>query len=242
MRETGEGIDAMLYVHPAETGRGLADIKHVVRGVLDFRLEVEGWEGQPLEIGLPNSALWDDGGDALAYLSSFVDHLKRGVLANVEVNVGRLEAGNRPGGVPASAQAEIRLLFDGRNSWRALLDAVRGEIASYPKGEDPDGRSFAIFAEPLGMRANPGAVPWDAPKTRALRDAIEAVKGRAPSSYPNHYGGDIRFPLRLLDAPSFGIGSLGGNFYGPNEWIDIDDLVRLVAVVMLTLSHWTAGA
>lgn len=240
MRETGEGIDAMLYVHPAETGRGLADIKHVVRGAFDFRLEVDGWEGQPLEIGLPDSALWDEGGDALAYLASFLDHLREGVLSGVEVNVGRLDAGTRPGGVPASARADLRLLFDGDHDWRTLFRAVQEEIDAYPRHETPDGRSFSITAEALGKRSNPGAVPWDAPETRALRDAIEAVKGRAPSSYPNHYGGDIRFPLRLLDAPSFGIGSLGGNFYGPNEWIDIDDLVRLVAVVILTVSNWTA--
>jgi acetylornithine deacetylase/succinyl-diaminopimelate desuccinylase-like protein len=42
MRDAGESIDALLYVHPAETGKGLSDIKHAVRGVLDFRLTVAG--------------------------------------------------------------------------------------------------------------------------------------------------------------------------------------------------------
>ncbi|MEE4279967.1 MAG: M20/M25/M40 family metallo-hydrolase [Halieaceae bacterium] len=241
MGEAGEGIDAMLYIHPAETGRGLADIKHAVRGVLDFRVEVEGWQGTPLEIGLPDSALWRDGGNALTYLGGLLEHLRAGPLAAVEVNVGRLQAGERPGAVPSSARADLRLLFDSRFTWRELLASVRREIASYVADPAKGGSRYTVRAESLGRHSNAGEVSWDAPSTLGLRSAIESVKGRAPQSYPNHYGGDIRYPLRLLDAPSFGIGSLGGNFYGPNEWIDIDDLVKLVAVVILTLSNWNAA-
>lgn len=242
LRDGGERVDGMLYVHPAETGRGLADIKHAVRGVLDFSLEVRGWEGEPLEIGLPDSALWRDGGDALVRLSELIEMLKAGVLAGVDVNVGRLEAGRRAGGVPASARAEIRLLFDGDYTWRGLMDAIRAEAAAVTTAGSASSQRYAVDARPLAMRSNPGAVPWDAPMTRDLRRAIESVTGRAPDAYPNHYGGDIRYPLRLLGAPSFGIGSLAGNFYGPNEWVDIDDLVRLVAVVVLTLSSWASDS
>jgi di/tripeptidase len=38
--------------------------------------------------------------------------------------------------------------------------------------------------------------------------------------------------------PAYGIGSIGGNFYGPNEWVDVDDLVRLVAVTIQTMRGW----
>ena len=41
-----------------------------------------------------------------------------------------------------------------------------------------------------------------------------------------------------FDVPAYGIGSLGGNFYGPNEWVDVDDLVRLVAVLIQTHAGW----
>ncbi len=240
MNAMNAGIDAMLYVHPAETGRGLADIKHAVRGVLDFSLSVEGWQGQPLEIGLPDSALWHEGGNALTYLEGLLEHLKSTVLRDVNVNVGRLEAGQRPGAVPDSASAQIRLLFDSRFTWRELLASIESAVESYAPVEGQDSSRYKAHAASLGRHSNAGEVPWDAPATLALRNAIEGVKGRAPASYPNHYGGDIRYPLRLLGAPSFGIGSLGGNFYGPNEWIDIDDLVNLVAVVILTISNWKA--
>ena len=42
--------------------------------------------------------------------------------------------------------------------------------------------------------------------------------------------------------PAFGVGSIGGNFYGPDEWVDEDDLVRLAAVVIDTTRSWAALA
>ncbi|MEM6775871.1 MAG: M20/M25/M40 family metallo-hydrolase, partial [Pseudomonadota bacterium] len=172
MNATNAGIDAMLYVHPAETGRGLADIKHAVRGVLDFSVTVEGWQGQPLEIGLPDSALWQEGGDALVYLNGLLAHLKATALSDVEMNVGRLEAGQRPGAVPDSARAELRLLFDSRHTWRELLASVQSALEEdLPQGVQGVAR-YRARAESLGRHSNAGEVAWDAPSALALRSAI----------------------------------------------------------------------
>jgi len=240
LQDSGTRLDAVLYTHPAETGRGLDDIKHQVRGVLDFQLAVAGWSGTPLEIGSPDSALWREGGDALAHCWRLIEQLRATVLADVDVNVGWMEAGERPGGVPRSARAQLRLLFDGEHQWRTLLAAMQAALVDFAAPEGPNGERFTVELIPLGMRCNPGAVDWDAPVTQALRASIADVTGKAPLSYPNHYAGDIRYPLRLLGAPAFGIGSLGGNFYGPNEWVDLDDLVRLVAVTVHTVVRWQA--
>jgi acetylornithine deacetylase len=233
---TGQAIDAVIYAHPAETGRGLKDIKHVVRGVLDLTLTVQGWQGKPIEIGLADSALWKQGGDALQTCWQAIAHLKEGVLRDFEVNVGRLDAGRRAGAVADHARAELRILFDSKNSWLTLLESVRGALHAFAARLPARDHVFRFSIEPGDMRCNAGASPWDGPYSRCVRAAIEDVTGIAPTSYPNHYGGDIRFPLRLLGVPAFGIGSRGGNFYGPDEWVDIDDLVRLVAVIILALS------
>ncbi|MDA0681548.1 MAG: M20/M25/M40 family metallo-hydrolase [Proteobacteria bacterium] len=239
LKDSGKKLDAVLYAHPAETGRGLNDIKHVVRGVIDMTLTVDGWRGKQLEIGLPDSALWADGGDALDACWRAIDHLKDRMLPGTEVNVGKLDAGDRTGSVPDRARAEIRVLFDGDHTWQSLLDSMQTELNAFTSTLPKRNGTFRLSIESAGMRTNPGAVPWDSARCLVLRHAIEAVTGKAPSSYPNHYGGDIRFPIRLLNIPAFGIGTLAGNFYGPNEWVDIDDLVRLVAVLILTTSGWT---
>lgn len=240
LKNSGEKLNAVLYSHPAETGRGLDDIKHIVRGVLDLTLNVTGWQGEPLEIGLPDSALWADGGNAMEACWQAVSHLRNGLLLDSEVNIGKFEAGNRTGSIPDRARAEIRILFDGEHTWKELMNSMQSELDSF-SATLPRGRGVFRFSfVSSGLRTNPGAVSWDAPQCRVLRRAIDEVTGTAPASYPNHYGGDIRYPIRLLGAPAFGIGSLAGNFYGPNEWVDVDDLVRLVAVLILTISGWAA--
>ena len=64
------------------------------------------------------------------------------------------------------------------------------------------------------------------------------VFATAPVSYSTLNVGDLRYPVRLAGVPAFGMGSLAGGFYGAAEWVDIDDLVRLVAVVMLCADRW----
>ena len=233
-------LAAVLYVHPAETGRGMADIKHVVRGALDVTLTVRGWRGVPKEIGSPDSAPYAEGGDALQAGLRLLDRLRSGPLAGCDVNLGRLDAGDRVGSVPDVARAQFRVLFDNPRTWRDLLAGMERETATTLR-DLPAGRgAYTATLDTTGLRTNPGAVDWDSPACRSLRQAITDVTGTAPQSYTGHYAGDIRYPIRLLGAPAFGIGSRAGNFYGPNEWVDLDDLVRLVAVVIQTVSSWAA--
>jgi acetylornithine deacetylase len=231
---TDHGIQSVLYVHPAETGRGLADIKNAVLGVVDFELSVSGWRGPQMEIGSIDSSAWEAGGNALDMCWAALEFLRGGAFSDVDMNLGIMDGGDRVGSVAEGASAMIRLKFDGEHTWRALLEAARTDLAGFA-GDHP---GYEISLDPAGYRTNPGAADWDAPVSTVLRDAITDVTGRAPDSYPNHYAGDIRYPIRLLGVPAYGIGSLGGNFYGPNEWVDVDDLVGLVAVLVQTLANW----
>jgi acetylornithine deacetylase/succinyl-diaminopimelate desuccinylase-like protein len=238
LSRTDHGIGGVLYVHPAETGRGLEDIKNAVQGILDLELTVRGWRGAPMEIGSPDSSAWEEGGDALGAFVSILDHLRSSVFRDVDVNVGVLEAGDRIGSVADVAVARIRLKFEGDHAWRALLDAAAREARQHAGSLSQDSLEFSVELETIGYRTNPGEADWESARSRVLRTSIEDVTGKAPKAYPNHYAGDIRYPIRLLGVPAYGIGSVGGNFYGPNEWVDVDDLVRLVAVLVQTLAGW----
>jgi len=240
LQQSGSDLRAVLYVHPAETGRGLDDIKTEVQGVVDLELSVDGWRAPPMEIGSLDSSSWAEGGNALDACIKALEHLRSTAFSDVKVNLGQFDGGDRPGSVAESASAVFRLKFDGQHTWRDLLASGRAELErfaqSLPEGEADE---YALALEPVGYRTNPGKADWDSPESLVLRESIAEVTGRAPDAYPNHYAGDIRYPIRLLDVPAYGIGSLGGGFYGPNEWIDIDDLVRLVAVCAQTMSGWS---
>ena len=228
----------VLYVHPAETGRGFADIKHIVRGVLDLRLTVTGWRGAARELGSPDSASFSEGGDALQAALAVIDDWRGGTLKGCEVNVGELTAGDRVGSVPASARARVRVLFDDARSFGEILAAARGDAERVAATRGRGDRRVTVTLERDGLGANHAAVPWESPACQSLRTSIADVTGTAPASYPTHFAGDIRYPIRLAGVPAFGMGSLAGGFYGADEWVDIDDLVRLVAVVTLCADRW----
>lgn len=238
LSKVDNNIGAVLYVHPAETGRGLEDVKNAVQGIVDLQLNVTGWRGAQMEIGSVDSASWNSGGNAVDMCWQLLDHLRMTVFKGVKVNIGTMKGGDRIGSVADTATSTFRLKFEGKDTWNDLVAGAKDSINNYIKALPPSDNSYEVSLDKIGYRTNPGTSGWDNPESKVLRQSITDITGRAPDAYPNHYAGDIRYPIRLLHVPAYGIGSLGGNFYGPNEWVDVDDLVKLVAVCIQTLSGW----
>jgi len=232
------GIGAVLYVHPAETGRGLEDIKNSVQGIADLQLRMTGWRGEPLEIGSIDSAEWTEGGSALDRSLELLELLRETVFKDVLVNIGILNGGDRIGSVADQAILTFRLKFTGDHTFKVLFDETKGVINEFVTSKSTAQNSYKAELKSVGYMTNPGAADWEVPESKVLRSAINDITGQGPTAYPNHYAGDIRYPIRLLGVPAYGIGSLGGNFYMPGEWVDIDDLVKLVAVLTDTLGGW----
>jgi acetylornithine deacetylase/succinyl-diaminopimelate desuccinylase-like protein len=231
------GPKAAVYVHPAETGRGMSELKISSRGVLDARLAVRGWRGA-LEIGTPESAPLDVGGDALAACLELIQELREIDLAGSVVQLGRIEGGDGPGLVPDRALAELRILFDEPHTTAGVLAAIGRAAEDYAVRHATEDIRFRIEVTSAGRAANPASVPWNAQPTLVLRRVIEEITGNEPKPYAAHLASDIRFPIRLCGLPTVGIGGLAGGFYGPEEWVDLDDLVRLVAALIRFASAW----
>ena len=88
------------------------------------------------------------------------------------------------------------------------------------------------------MQSNPAEIPPDHPLVTATSNAIAAETGTNPGVYPAHVASDIRFPIRCLGAATVGFGTLGGNFYGRNEWVDAGDMHRATRVIIRIVSSW----
>lgn len=236
--KTNHNIGAVLYVHPAETGRGLDDIKNAVQGIADLELHMTGWRGEALEIGSIDSAEWNKGGSAVDRCLELLDLLKKTVFKDVLVNIGIINGGDRIGSIADKVTVTFRLKFSGKHTWKGLVTDANKVISEFIASKSTTINTYTAELKSVGYMTNPGAADWDAPVSKVLRSSIASVTGNAPTAYPNHYAGDIRYPIRLLGVPAYGIGSLGGNFYLPNEWVDMDDLVKLVAVIIQTMTGW----
>ena len=231
-----------LYVHPPENGAGLGVLKSASRGVVDVMIRVTGWRGRPREIGTPESIPFEEGGNALEACLRLVKRLRRKELADCELNLGRVAAGEAPGVTPLRCDAELRVLFRGTRTVNQVLAVIRraAEAQRGPRTDADEAFRFEVTAP--GLRANPADTPWDGAFAAELRAAVGEITGREPIPYADHLASDIRFPIRVRGAASLGIGSLAGNFYGPDEWVDFDDLVRLVAVLVLFGWRFYRGA
>ena len=227
-------VAGAIYVHPPETGDGLEVLKTASRGVVDLDLRVIGWRGPTREIGNPESSRVEDSGDALEAVLAAIESVRRSD-DDLDVRIGRLDAGEAPGLVPIEARVGVRVLFDGDRTVAGVADAFRkaaGECAAARPGAA--GR-FRFEVTSAGPAANPAATAWDDPLTRHLRRGVAAVTGVEPRPYAEHLMSDIRFPIRVAGVPSVGIGCRAGGFCGPDEWVDEDDLVRLVALLLVAL-------
>ena len=96
----------------------------------------------------------------------------------------------------------------------------------------------ALSTERFGVQSNPAEIPPDHPLVAATTRAIATETGTTPGVYPALVASDIRFPIRCLNAATVGFGALGGNFYGPNEWVDAGDMHRATRAIIRIVSAW----
>ena len=76
----------------------------------------------------------------------------------------------------------------------------------------------------VGLRASPARTDRRSALVRAASRSIDEVTGRRPVAYAGHAASDIRFPVLCAGIPAIGFGALGGGFYGPDEWVDLDSV------------------
>jgi acetylornithine deacetylase len=213
-----------LYVHPAETGHGLAEVKTGSRGLATFRLTVTGRVPVPVEERTPVSADPRRGWNALDLAWPVIREVRRwarsagpGAVIVTPTDVRVVEA------VPW--QVADRCILDVATWFTSATVAeheasLRAWLADRFAGHPWLG-AHPVDVELTGLRAQPAVTRGDDAFLAAVRRAVRDVTGRRPTAYGHHAASDIRFPLRCGGTPAVGLGPTGGGFYGPGEWVDL---------------------
>ena len=225
-------VEASVYCHPAETGKGMTHFKVATRGYFNFRIETVGRRADPVEIRTPLSEDPRRGTNAFTRLREVLDEVDRwaerqGVLCSVN----RVSAGADPIVIPERAVAEGAVWFR-HGTVAGVYERLR--LVALGAG--------AFSTHRFGLQSNPAEVPSNHPLVAATTSAIAIETGTTPGLYPAHVASDIRFPIRCLNASTVGFGALGGNFYGPNEWVDAEDMHRATRVLVRIVSDWAEQA
>ena len=82
------------------------------------------------------------------------------------------------------------------------------------------------------------------PFYKAVSASVREITLKEPYVNPMHTSSDIKNPIVEADIPCLGLGCLGGNLAQNNqvdEWIDIDDFSKMVAVTKKIIERWCSN-
>jgi acetylornithine deacetylase len=257
--QAGFGADAAVYLHPAESGAGMREVKTLAPGQLVFQVTVHG--------RLP--ATQEPGHTAFAHTAvnpvdkAFLVH--RALMALDARRGARLRHPVLDAAIGRSTNllvGDVTTLGDGRAS--RVAPAVRLRCAlSFPPGErladvqaEVEAAIAGAAAEDAYLREVPpetlflsGVTGAEVPEGHPLRQAVEAAvragTGEAPFANPLHTSSDIRNPMVQRGIPCVGLGPLCGDLTqngGRDEWVDVEDYRRGVGVVAGLVEAWCGTA
>jgi acetylornithine deacetylase len=251
----GVAADAAVYLHPAESGIGMREVKALAAGQLIFKVIVPG--------RLPPTN--EPGHAAFAHVAvNPIDKAMVVLAALKALDAGRGSRVRHPALDAAIGRStnllvgDIRTLGDGRAS--RVAPAVQLFCAlAFPPGEKlaaVQAEVEAAVAEAAAadhfLKDNPpqllflsgvtGAeVKLDHPLWTATSEAVRLGTGRAPEINPLHTSSDIRNPMVQSGIPCVGLGPLCGDLTqngGRDEWVDAEDYARGVGVIALLIALW----
>ncbi len=252
----GFTADAAVYLHPAESGVGLNEIKAFASGQLEFCITVLGQKPPTTEPGhtafahLAINPL--DKGFVLYSALKALDE-KRGA----EVCHPRLQAA-----VGRSTNIQVSNIVVGQNQKYSRLHrtCIIGWAVSFPpteRMEDVQAQIIATIETACAgddwLRDHPPTVEWisgvtgmeiaeDHPLYEVVSGAVTAVTGVKPSVNPMHTSSDIRNPIVQKGIPTVGLGPFCGDLTQigqTDEWVDVEDYIKMIKVTASIIVNWT---
>jgi len=251
----GVSADAAVYLHPAESGIGMREVKALAAGQLIFKIIVPG--------RLP--ATNEPGHAAFAHVAvNPIDKAMVVLAALKALDARRGERVHHPALDAAIGRStnllvgDIRTLGDGKASRVApavqiscALSFPPGEALAAVQAEVEAAIVEAAAADPF-LREEPPQVTFlsgvtgaevtlDHPLWTAASEAVRLGTGQAPEMNPLHTSSDIRNPMVQSGIPCVGLGPLCGDLThnaGRDEWVDVEDYRRGVGVVALLIALW----
>ena len=251
--------DAAVYLHPAESGVGMREVKAFASGQLEFRVTVAGRKPPTTE----------PGHTAFAHLAANpVDKavLLYGALMALDARRGaRVHHPALHGAVGRSTNLMISNFACGNDAKfsRLHLSCSFGGAVSFPpsermedvQAEIAEALHAAAAADPW-LAGHPPVLEWvsgvtgmevaeTSPLFCTVSGAVLAVTGIAPTVNPMHTSSDIRNPIVQKGIPTVGLGPFCGGLTqigAIDEWVDVADYIAMVKVTTAIIVDWTGAA
>ena len=251
----GYYADASLYLHPAESGVGMREIKAIASGLLKFRVKIFGKPPPTTEPGKT----------AFAHLAE--NPINKAMLllqALKELDATRNQRVHHPAldkRIGRSTNLLTGYILSGKEGGETQVpgECVFGASISFPPGEKLQQVQKEISACIKGaaqadswLKQHPPEIEWvfgtqgvevpvEHPLYQVVSRAIKAVIGEDPYVNPLHTASDIRNPNLFSGIPTLGYGPLGGDLAQNgqhDEWVDVQDYIRAIKVTAKSIMEW----
>ena len=254
--DAGYTADASIYLHPAESGAGLEDIKAVTCGSITFRIRVP---GQPPATNEPGHTIFSHSAinpiekamliyQALQELDKRRNRriryplLEEAIGHSTSLSISHIHCGDpdRLNTISAECILSGVIIFPPGESAGEVAAEIVAAISQAAQ-EDEWLRNHEPEIEWLRTVSRGTEVSESHPLYQTVEQAITSVTGVRPRNYPLHTGSDIRNPMLYRDIPTLGLGPLSGDstqIGGSDEWVDIEDYLRAVKVAASIIVNW----
>ncbi|MGI9435150.1 MAG: M20 family metallopeptidase [Geminicoccaceae bacterium] len=250
----GARADAAVYLHPAESGRGLDEIKAYAPGQLEFMMTVRGQQpdtAEPAHTAFAHQAVnpFEKAMSIAAALKAVDESRGRdkrhptmqqaiGRSTNLMLTHCDIGSSDQLSRMPSTCR------FGG------ALTLIPGERLEDVMSTVEEAMSGAVQPDDW-LRDNPPIIEWlagvSAAETDQASDLYQTVAGvlsclgATPKVNPLHTSSDIRNPIVQKGMPTVGLGPLCGGLTmagKTDEWVDIADFHRAVLATALVITGW----
>ena len=223
----GPETDAALIAEPTNGGMDLAAVGVIWARVTlsaDARHASDADRGaNPIEAAFP----------VISALHKLEDELNRAPdpeLAGLErpylLNVGALHAGDWASMTPGRAVLDVRLGFPIRMQPAEAQERLAAAVS---------GASASAEIEFRGFRARGYAFDPESRFVSLLGDCHAEIRGGRPEPEPSRATTDLRF----FEREAVCYGPTGDGLHGVDEWVDLDSIADVAAVIALLIRRWT---
>lgn len=232
-----------IYLHPAETGHGFAEIKNISLGVLDLDIDVFGKPGvahDDLDMGV-NANI--GAAKLITVLEEYNQKMRKenifdfGSFAGQPsfiLNVGSVSSCAGYGGIAQKCRVSLRIRFF--NPW--TIKSIEDDLLAYLK-ENLEDIDYKVNRG--NFNATPAMIDNDNSFIKLIEKNINEVTGIDEFIHQYHGGSDIRLPMLYGNSCSVGIGpscKLPGKGSGEMEWMDVEDYITGIRILASILCDY----
>ena len=248
-------LSSAVYLHPAESGGGLEELKVASNGLIEFFIKLEGKPPDSTEVHqaifsrsaesaidkafLINSALqkWAQEQSGL-YRHEAVQAMAGQSFA---VSLGLLETGSETEvfEIPLSCRMAGTICFPPGANLQKVREDFEVELVRITNADSwlRNGHWQLEYGDRI---ADSSEAVVESSFIQLSSDIVQSVTGKRPRFFYGHSMSDIRYPLQFWHAQAYGIGPRSGDLGKATEWVDKEEYFNSI-YIMVELMRRGAG-